>query len=123
MRKLIVSLILIISLTACHPSGEEVAGKYYAKHNKGIEYIEMRVDGTFTQYFKTDTIEESNEGDWEFERKKGQWKLEFDGYIAYVTPCDEELSGKSGYASVYWELDKLLFFPDFEEYNYYRMLK
>lgn len=120
MKKLIVNLILIMSLTACQPSGEEVAGKYYAKHDKGTEYIEMRADGTFMQYFKNDTKEESNKGTWEFDYKKGQWKLELDGYIVYVTPYDEELTGKSGYASIYWEGDVITIFPDLDEYNYHR---
>lgn len=125
MKKLIVNLILIMSLTACHPSGEEVAGKYYAKHNKGIEYIEMRVDGTFKQYFKNDIIEENNEGTWKFELRNGQEKLSLAGYIHYVYPVENTSVGigKKRFASIYWELDKLLFFPDFEEYNYYRMVK
>jgi hypothetical protein len=123
MKKLIVNLILIMSLTACHPSGEEVAGKYYAKHDKGTEYIEMRTDGTFTQYFKKGSKEETNEGTWDFEHRKGQWKLELEGFVTYVSPFgnDHISVGKKGNASIYWEGDLISMWGDGDdEYNYHR---
>jgi len=124
MKKIVLNLIIIMSLTACHPSGEEVAGKYHAKHDKGTEYIEMKADGTFTQYFKNDTIEESNEGTWEFEYRKGQWKIELADYVTYALPINNEIAqsriGKKGFASVYWEEGRIIFNPDYENYNYHR---
>lgn len=122
MKKIILKIILIMSLIACHPSGEEVAGIYYARHNKGTEYIEMRDDGTFTQYFKNNKTEVSNKGTWEFETISGQEKLKLTDYIHYVYPVDNTNVGigKKRFASIYWKENKLEIFPDFEEYNYYR---
>lgn len=111
-----------MTLTSCHPTGEEVAGKYYAKHDKGTEYIEMRADGTFTQYFKSDAIEQCNEGTWEFEFRKGQRKLELTDFVTYVLPNEDTLGiGKKGHASIYWEGNRITSWSDgYDEYNYHR---
>lgn len=112
-----------MSLTSCHPSGKEVAGKYYARHGKGTDCIELQEDGTFKQYFKNDTTENTNEGTWKFETELKQEKLLFRDYVTYALPDDVELSGigKKGSASIYWEKDKIIFYTGAEEkYNYYR---
>ena len=64
-----------MSLTSCHPSGKEVAGKYCARHCKGIDCIEMREDGTFKQYFKNGITVKTNDGTWEFETNLNQEKF------------------------------------------------
>ena len=122
MKKIVLTMILIMSLAACHPSGKEVAGKYYAEHGKGTEYIDMKANGTFVQYFKNDTTEKSNRGTWKFDYNHGQLKLELTGYVIYVLPgnsSNNEL-GRKGYASFYWEKNEIIVYPDLDEYNYYR---
>ena len=112
-------------LSSCYPSGQEVAGKYYAKHGQGIEYIEMREDHTFTQYFKNDKIEKSIEGTWEFRKQGGQVKLILRDLTSFADPLatvfgDSTVIGTHASSSVYWDKNKITVEPDFPEYDYYR---
>ena len=116
---ILIKILLIIILPSCHPSGKEVAGKYYKKHGKGIEYIELMKDGSFHQYFKNDTFENTNVGTWKFEFKHGQWKLEISDYIIYTAPFEREFTGKKGHASVYWEGEQINFYDD-DDYNFFK---
>jgi len=126
MRKLVVNLILMMTLAACHPSGKEVAGKYYTKHNKGTEYIELFENGTFIHYFKNDTVDYKEEGTWGFETRMSQERFFLSGYVEYVAPMEDGVNpwGKPGHVSGYWESDLISFHGDgYDEYNFHREKK
>ena len=116
-------LTIVFMINGCEPSAEEVAGKYYARHGIGIEYIEMRTDHTFTQYFKKDSIEKKAEGKWEFKQQAGQLKLILRNRIYFVDPfssIDSANIGTTTNSSVYWNNNSIMIYPDFPKYNYYK---
>ncbi len=123
--RLTITCVALIILSSCFPSGKEVAGKYYAKHGQGIEYLDMREDHTFTQYFKNDKIEKAVEGKWEFENDKptGQLKLILRSRTNFVDPYafdDSTNIGTPAISSVYWDKNTITVYPDLPEYNYHR---
>lgn len=110
-------------LVRCNPSAEEVKEVYYAEHSKGIEYIEMNENYTFTQYFKNDSIEKKINGKWEFQYDSGQLKLILREWTCFVDPfafSDSTRKGNSMTASAYWDGNTIKIYPDLPEYNYHR---
>lgn len=121
--KTLIKILLLMSLTSCHPSGKEVAGKYCARQGKGIDCLELREDDTLKQFFKNDTTEKTNEGTWEFVTELKQEKLVLRNFMHYVEldSIREEYSikGKTGTVHTYWSKDEIGG-EDNKDYNYYR---
>jgi hypothetical protein len=55
-----------------------VIGKYYANHNKAVDSLEIKPDGTYVYYYKApDGKEFTNINRWEFEYTKGKPTITF----------------------------------------------
>lgn len=59
---------LLLILTSCfYPSCDDIIGKYYNIDEEGItHYVEIKEDGTYTQYYKNDSIEKVHESTWQW---------------------------------------------------------
>jgi len=87
-RLLVVSSVLLclIELCACSKEvdGSKVSGTYEARHRNGVEIIELRPDGTYTQYFTApDGMKSTFSNNWRFERFDGEPKLALQGFTSH----------------------------------------
>ena len=103
-----VLLFILLLAIACTPSPKKAAGVYYARHNKGIEYIEMKENGTYRHYFKSDSTEQQQTGKWEFKYESGGLRLIFYDWMAYT---DRYFNGRKIISSECWD-DNVIGMPD-----------
>lgn len=62
-------LYTLMLFTGCIPDVKDVLGKYYAKHQRGIEYIEIKEDYTYTHFFDDGKMRYQGVGKWRFKHK------------------------------------------------------
>jgi hypothetical protein len=59
-----------------------VIGRYVANHQKGLDYLELKTDGTYILNFKSsDGKEFINTNQWEFEYRDGNPWITFSGFV------------------------------------------
>jgi hypothetical protein len=123
-NKIITLLLLTILLNGCKPSGEDIAGRYYARHNKGIEYIDVKQDGTYLHYFKNDSIGQKQEGKWEYEREGLHLRFIMYDWIEYIEPFEKKFiaNGNKSIANVLCD-GEIIQLWDLDEYNFHRKTK
>jgi len=111
-------------LGGCHPSGKQVVGTYLTPYSRGADYVVLGADHSYVHCRKPNGIAASQAGTWHFQQQAGQEKLILRDWFFYTGPFADMDPGRLGVktsCSVYWSKDKLLFNPDFDEYNYYRL--
>lgn len=67
MKKLIFILFFFLGLSvaSCQICNEKPLGRYYCSNfNNAENYIEFKDDGTYYHFFKNDSIELANSGEW-----------------------------------------------------------
>ncbi len=66
----IIILLIVFFLKQCYcdPKTEEIVGKYYSRHGKGIEYIELKSDHTYVHYYSGKVGKYKRKGKWELVR-------------------------------------------------------
>ena len=114
-RKIKILFILVMSvfiLSGCSSSPKNVdpkiiLGKYVANHEKGIDELEIKADGTYKYYFKSNGGREiTNSGAWELESKENDTYITFNKFIFglygygskeggfWIVKLEKKLSGK-----------------------------
>jgi hypothetical protein len=59
-----------------------VVGRYQANHAKGVDYIDLRPDGTYLYYYKgEDGKILTNTNTWKFERVNGKPTITFSKFV------------------------------------------
>jgi hypothetical protein len=82
-----------LALFGCSKKVErsQVLGDYQAEHQNGVETIELRPDGTYTQHFRLkDGTDEIISGSWEFEPYNGEPKIALHNFRAYFLLSPEK---------------------------------
>ncbi len=117
-NKYILSLTIIIMIlfTNCNPSKKKVVGKYYAKHNWGVEYVIIRKDNTYLHYFSDKDEVTQHEGNWKFERNRF---ILYD-WITYVMPGEKVIKRRTSIANVYCNGSEIEFWDEYE-YNFHKI--
>ena len=120
-----ISLLLILLLVlACTPSSKKAAGIYYARHGKGVEYIDVKEEGTYLHYFKNDSIEKQQTGKWMIESEEDKFRLTFYDWVIYTEPTDDKkLLGRKLISSEPLDGNVIGLQEEFPEYCFYRETK
>jgi len=83
----------LVTLFACSKKVErsQVLGDYEAKHQNGVETIELRSNGTYTQLFKRKDGTEAKVTDtWDFEPYNGEPKVALHNFSAHFPQSPEK---------------------------------
>jgi hypothetical protein len=115
--------LVLLGLSSCTPSGQEVAGRYVAPYAGGTDYVELHADKTYVHYGRVDGVRRYQRGTWQFETQAGQQKFVLANWTYYVDPyasMREKPFTPGITTSVYWFKDKISFYEELEDYNYYR---
>jgi hypothetical protein len=86
MNKIRISIFVVLLLICfgCEKPIERamVIGKYKANHQKGIDSLELKPDGTYSYNYKAlDGKETENANNWQFEYSEGRPTLTFHGFV------------------------------------------
>jgi hypothetical protein len=116
---------LILIFCGCnHPAENNVPGIYYARHGQGTEYIELKRDHTFIQYFQNDSINDTVTGTWRIGYYKPQkkWKLVLRELKCFAPDPETDPEFVNGYAVCFcdWNDSTIIKEHKFTEFNYYR---
>jgi hypothetical protein len=90
---IVFSALLSFALSGCSKKVErsQVLGDYQTEHQNGIETIELRADGTYTQHFKQkDGADTIISDDWEFEPYNGDPKVALHNFRTHFPQPSEK---------------------------------
>jgi hypothetical protein len=73
-----------------------ICGSYQGKYNKGVEYIIVREDGTFSQKFiQGSHVVYDHDGKWRFEKMDGRYLVTFEPFTDLIKAIMEGKSPES----------------------------
>jgi hypothetical protein len=108
----------ILLVTACKPTVKNVAGVYFARHNKGTESIEFKTDSSYIHILKSGTDEK---------KQTGKWSLNEDNliviydWITWVSPkADDRSLNSAATVAVPYNDNAIIMFAEDEDFNFYK---
>ncbi len=114
----IISIVLMTILFSCNPTVKNVAGTYFARHNKGTESVEFKTDSTYTHILKTATGEKKQTGTWKLTEEN---MIIINDWITWVSPKTEDPSiNASATVVVPYNDNAIIMFAEEEDYNFYK---
>jgi len=86
MKKYFLMLLLGCIIQGCldlRNCSSDIKGRYYCYNNeKAINWLDIKKDGTFSHYYKEDTLNFSHHGTWKM-REKSNCVIEFDSWKSF----------------------------------------
>jgi hypothetical protein len=118
--KIVLVLFLSCFLLGCGPNAAKVAGRYVAAYGHGTDFVDLKADYSYVHYSTAQATIRQQTGTWRIKQERWEPRLILEDWVFYIAARDNERLGRKTGVSVPWDKDRLLFEPDFDEFNYYR---